>query len=275
MFENFSRRNHLDRPEHELKYQYIPPAFRMDLYKVIETESDSKSQEYCIYRDSSVSINRSNVRLYTIEDIEERYNPDFFIEMLLVIEWHEVLSIIEFLLNNSLIDSDEINRLFDYHSVGYRVDYEGLFGNSYKIVVYYEELIEDNNKILKSDIPFDSVKQSIESAKKYLIDPNNIDIANSIKSSISAVEGYLKGYFQKVDDKTISTLGKCIKELKEREACPRNIIDSLHQLYIYRSSEHNVGHGSSSIGEFTVEDALLCNEMAISFINYFHRKFEI
>ncbi len=32
-----------------------------------------------------------------------------------------------------------------------------------------------------------------QQCKKYLIDPNNIDIANSIKSSISAVEGYLKG----------------------------------------------------------------------------------
>jgi len=34
----------------------------------------------------------------------------------------------------------------------------------------------------------------------------------------------------------------------------------------------NVGHGDPDYGEMDKEDALLCNEMAISFINYFYRK---
>ncbi len=119
------------------------------------------------------------------------------------------------------------------------------------------------------DIKYESVKDSIKSAKKYLIDPNNIDIGNSIKSSISAVEGYLKGMLQ---DRKVNTLGDCIKELKKKSEHPSRIINALEQFYIYRNSENNVGHGSPDYGEFSIEDALLCNDMAISFINYFHKK---
>jgi hypothetical protein len=46
----------------------------------------------------------------------------------------------------------------------------------------------------------------------------------------------------------------------------------LEQFYIYRNRTENVGHGAPKFAEISREDALMCNEMAVSFINYFHRK---
>ncbi|MEN6325750.1 MAG: hypothetical protein ABFD18_06050 [Syntrophomonas sp.] len=270
MFENFSRRNHLDRPSYTLKYEYIPPAFRMDIYKAVKQFCDNSVKEYCLYRDSAVSVNRDSFRLYTVEDVDERYNPDFFIEMLLDLEWHEMLSIIEFFLEVRCLSAEEVNKFFDYHKVGYRIN-EGPFGGEYKVVVYYEELLEDNEKLLEQKIPYPAVKESVEAAKRYLIDPLNIDVANSIKSSISAVEGYLIGYFND-RGKRLATLGDCIKEIRNRKICPENIITALEQFYIYRNRTKNVGHGSPDYADFNKDDALLCNEMAVSFINYFFRK---
>jgi len=85
-----------------------------------------------------------------------------------------------------------------------------------------------------------------------------------------AVEGFLKGMLSE-QGKKVSTLGDCIRELKKMKQYPNRILESLEQLYIYRNSEKNIGHGSADYGNYTVEDALLCNEMAISFINYFFK----
>ena len=69
-----------------------------------------------------------------------------------------------------------------------------------------------------------------------------------------------------------STLGECVKQLDQQKLCPPNIIESLKQIYIYSNRTENIRHGTPNLGKLSVEDALLCNAMAISFINYFHRK---
>lgn len=272
MFINFSRRHHLDKPEYDLKYKYVPLAFRMDLYKHIIEDCDSTIQEYCIYRDVAININKESVRLYSRDEMEEFYNPDLFIDLLLQAEWHEVLSIVEFLLNIRKISVDEANQLFEYHNLGYRIEKELLWGGKNKVEVYYDKLIEDNDILIDSDIPYSTVIESIKSAKKYLVNPNNIDVSQSVKASICAIEGYLKGYFEG-NGKKCATLDDCIKELGKDDLCPDRILKSLKELYIYRNSEKNVGHGSPHAAKLTAIDALLCNHMAISFINYFHRKF--
>ena len=267
MFKSFTRRHSLDKPNYELKYQYIPSGFRFDIYKMAIGDCESTIQAYCLYRDTAISVNKEYFSLFSHDEINEFYTPDMFIDLIMTLEWHEVLSAIEFYIYENILSMDEVNSLFTYYNIGYEVDFES-FSRKYKVMVKYEELIEDNNKTLELDIEYDSVKESIASARKYLIDPNNIDIGNSIKSSVSAIEAYLKGM---LENKRVSTLGDCIKELKKMKKYPSNIISSLEQLYVYRNSGENIGHGSPEDGEHTVEDALLCNEMAISFINYFHK----
>ena len=273
MFQNFTRRHQLDVPEYDLKYEYIPPSFRLDLFKLLKTAcEESTVQEYCLYRDSSVSINKENVHFATVDEIEEYYNPDFFIEMLLSIEWHQVLSLVEFCIHKGALKADDANQLFTYHKVGYRYEYErGPFNNSGKIVVHFDSLVEDADRIIEADIKYKGVIASIKEAKKSLLSPEQINTAHSIKYSIDAVEGFLKGWFKDRKIK-VSKLGDAIKQLTKDDQCPDHIVKALEQFYIFRNRTDNIGHGSPDIAPISKEDALLCLEMSISFINYFHRK---
>lgn len=272
MFHNFTRRHLLDVPEYDLKYEYIPPSFRFDLYKILKSDCESTVQEYCLYRDSAVSINRDTVRFATADEIQEYYNPDFFIEMLLEVEWHQILSLVEFYIHEGPLKPDQANKLFSYHKVGYRYEFDpGSFGEPGEVVVHYESLVEDTERIIEADIKYEGVIASIKEAKKALIDPKEINIAHSIKYSIDAVEGFLKGWLKERKNK-ISKLGDAIKQLRKDNLCPEHIVKSLEQFYIFRNRTDNIGHGSPEVAPISKEDALLCLEMSTSFINYFHRK---
>jgi len=266
MLQNFTRRHNLDLPEYDLKYEYIPPAFRFDLYKTVTAGCETTVAEYCLYRDASISINKENIRFWSAEEVEEYYNPDFFIELLQKSEWHALLSLVEFFVNVNAITADDVNRLFEYHRVGYQFDTEVGY-----VIVHYDSLIDDTDRVLESNIEYEGVIASLQTAKEALINPEDIKLAHSVKHSVDAVEGYLKGWLGERGFR-ISNLGDAIQQLSRHNLCPANIINSLEQYYIFRHRTPNVGHGDPNIADLAREDALLCLEMAISFINYFHRK---
>lgn len=271
MFQNFTRRHLLDVPEYDLKYEYLPPSFRFDLYKIITFECESTVQAYCLYRDSAISINIDAIRFGTVDEIQEHYNPDFFIDMLLDADWHQILSLVEFYVHKGALKPDQANELFSYHKVGYRYEVEEeFFKSSGEIVVHYNSLIEDTNRLIEEDIQFEGVIASIKEAQKALIDPEEINVAHSIKYSIDALEGFLKGWLKERKIKA-SKLGDAIKKIQKNELCSEHIIKALAQFYIFRNRTDNIGHGSPDIAPISKEDALLCLEMSISFINYFHR----
>ena len=177
MFENFTRRHHLDHFEIDLQYEYVPPAFRYDLFKLLrehcsEEEEVATLREYILYRGSSIAVNSDYHRLYGQDDIMEYYSPDLFMDLLLKSEWHEVLSIVEYLINEGPLSKKEVNKLFEYHSVGYEVE-KGSEGA--RVVVKYSALIADNDRILASDVPFAPVIAAVTAAKEALIDPKKID----------------------------------------------------------------------------------------------------
>ena len=271
MFHNFTRRHLLDVPEYDLKYEYIPQAFRFDLYKIVKSQCDSSVQEYCLYRDSGISVNKDTVRFPTADEINEYYNPDFFIEMLQDITWHEVLSIVEYYVHEQVINSDQINELFSYHKVGYRYEEPGSFSESGMVVVHYDSLIHDTEKLIDTNIGYEGVTESIKTAQNALVNPEEIDFAHSIKFSVDAVEGFLKGWLEEKKIK-VSRLGDAIKELRKNNLCSDHIVRALEQFYIFRNRTENVGHGAPDVAPISKEDALLCLEMSISFINYFFRK---
>jgi hypothetical protein len=272
MFKNFTRRHRLDYFESDLQYEYIPPAFCYDLFKLVREHCDEETstvREYCLYRGASISVNADYFRLLTIDEIQEYYSPDLFVDLLLKSKWHEVLSTVEFLINEGPLSRKEVNNLFAYHNVGYEVEKER--GDPATVIVKYSTLIADNDKVISSDIPFQPVIEAINAAKQALIDPKDIDVASSVAHSVSAVEAYLRGWLDGTGLKA-ATLGDAIKTIKKLSLCPTHIVESLEQFYIYRNRTENVGHGAPTFANITREDALLCNEMAVSFINYFHRK---
>jgi hypothetical protein len=279
MFENFSRRHGLDKHSYDLKYEYVPPAFRMDLFKsVTEQFEDATSptvREYVTYLHAAVSVNKEpTLHLYDSDEIEQYYNSLIFIDFILELQWHELLSVVEFFVNSGYLKSAAANRLLAYHGVGYRIDEEGLWTDKKKVVVHYEGLIQDTIQLLSEEIPFEPVVEAIRAAQKALVNPSAIDVATSVSAAVNAVEGYVKGMLAatSANGKAPSNLGDCVKELRKDSSFPVNILESLEKLYVFRNRTENVGHGAPSFGNLEVEDALLCVDMAVSFINYFHRK---
>ena len=173
------------------------------------------------------------------------------------------------MLYESAVNDNDVDGLFSYHNMGYEI--ENQKGLS-KVIIKYDAVIEETKRALNSNITYEGVIASIESAKSSIVDPKNIDIENSIKSSVSAIEGYLKGWLLDKHKIKVKTLGDAIKKIQNKKLIDDNIAKSLEQLYIYRNRTQNVGHGAPDLAEVTAEDALLFNEMAISFINYLHRK---
>jgi hypothetical protein len=274
MLLNFTRRNKLDYEPCELRYKYVPSAFRYDLLKLFyeklgEAEA-SLAREYDLYRNLSVSINKDHIALYGEEDIHEGYSSDFLIELLRTAEWHEVLSIIEQVASARFVSQNQVNKLLVYHNMGYELVKDEADG-TLRVEVKYDAVISElaNTSIATNRFPL--ITTLINAARTALSDPKHIDVETSISNSIKALEGYLKVWLSE-KGVSVATLGDAVKEIKNKKLADHNIAESLHQFYIYRSRTPNVGHGSSASSDVTENEALLITEMAASFINYFHRK---
>ena len=79
MFENFTRRHRLDDFETDLLYEYVPPTFRYDLFKLLveyfsEGAEVAMMREYCLYRGASIVVNSDYYRRYGQDDIMEFYS---------------------------------------------------------------------------------------------------------------------------------------------------------------------------------------------------------
>ena len=212
-------------------------------------------------------VNWDYFALCDVDSIMEWYSPDLFIELLQKCSWHEFLSIVEFLIDGEWLSVETAEELFTYHHIGYEIE-EDSEGNQI-VVVKYDQLIEDTDRVLEEDIEYPGVLSNLKTAKKALHDRENIDLCNSVKNSVNALEAYLIGMLK---DPHIKTLGNAIKRLRKKSGYPSHVIAALEQFNRYRNATENVGHGAPDLADLTSEDALLCHEMAVSLINYFHRK---
>lgn len=80
MFQNFTRRHKLDHFESELRYEYVPPPFRYDLYKLVQDNCGgemSHVREYALYRGASISINADYFQLFTMTTFTNTTVPIF------------------------------------------------------------------------------------------------------------------------------------------------------------------------------------------------------
>jgi len=277
MLLNFTRRNRLDYEPCELRYKYVPSAFRYDLLKLfhekLEDQEDSTIREYALYRNLSTSINKDHIALYGEDDIYQGYSGDLLIDLIRGAEWHEVLSIIEQVINNRFISWKQVNKLFAYHNVGYELvkdDHDGIF----KVEVKYDAVIGELNDAAVATEDYPVITALIKAARTALADPKHIDIETSISNSMKALEGYLKEWLN-TQGVSVKSLGDAVKEIKSRKLADINVTESLHQFYLYRNRTPNIGHGSATQSDVTESEALLINEMAASFINYFHRKKDV
>lgn len=95
-------------------------------------------------------------------------------------------------------------------------------------------------------------------------DRQNPDYRNSIKESISAVEGFA----MKLLNHESITLGKAIPQLKNKYGLHQNLLASLHKLYAYTCDEDGVRHGSPNQSTVTYSEAKFTLVACTNFINY-------
>ncbi len=280
MFHNFTRRHKLDFDPSPLKYENIPMRFRLDILKMIMAatrESENPSiHEYSIYQRSAISINKSFEILNTVDEIAEYYSSTLFVDLLEKAKWHEVISLIEHLINVEEFHFSKFNELFNYYCLGYEInksDEDAISDEHQELIVTvkYDRVMEKCDELIDSGVKFHGVIESIRLAKDGLVNPHKIDLANSVKNSISAVEGFLKGYY-KPKKIRIATLGDAIKLFRKEKDIPEEVIDIAEKLYIFRNRTDNVGHGSPNLPDFDNDDAYLFLDLSISFINYFYKK---
>ena len=272
MLKNFTRRNKLDYEPCDLMYRYVPPAFRYDLMKLFfDTLRDGGgpvTREYALYRNLSVSIKKEHFQLFGEDEIHEFYSSDLLVELIRKAEWHEVLSIVEEVANNDFVGQRDLNGLFAYHNLGYELVRSN--DGTLTVEIKYDAVIEDIDRTLEATGKYPAIAALVSNARKALADPKNIDVENSISNSIKALEGFLREWLAGKNVKA-ATLGDAVKEIKNRKLADVQITEALHQFYIYRNRTPNIGHGNANYADVSGNEALLMNEMAISFINYFHR----
>lgn len=214
------------------------------------------------YRGAAIAVNGDYHRLYGEDEIMEYYTSDLFIDLLQKSEWHEVLSIIEYLVNDGPLSKADVNKLLNYHNVGYEVEKRS--DQAARVVVKYITFIEDNERILSAGVPYAPAADAIKAAKDALIDPKKIDVATSVSLSVNAVEAYLRGWLHAKGQKA-TTLGDAIKTLKKLSSCPLHIVAALEQFYIYRNRTEAFARSSAEVDEF-YKAAIAAGAIYIGFI---------
>jgi len=275
---NFSRRYGLDVTTGEVKYEYLPSEFRVELYRLITASIEEKNEddgflhEYRWYRDLCVSINKQpDLTCYTSDDVYEMYRHELLIDLLCRAKWHEVLSMIEEMTNHSLLACKTINKLFEVHRIGYRVKKsdEGLF----KVEVEYDGVVSHVAETTEALNNYPEIRQLLSDAQRYLVSPTSVSPSTAASSAMKALEAFVKHWFhKKSSEREPATLGDAIKQMKLRDGSmgDLNFLNAMDSFYIWRNRTSNVGHGGIT-SNVTPNDALLVLDHATSFINYLYR----
>lgn len=269
---SFTRRHKLDYEPCELRYKFVPFAFRCDLLKSVlerlHQDEDCHLREYGLYRRLSLTVNKSYERLVGEDTINEFYNSDLLVDLVLTAEWHEVLSMVEALISTRHLKRSEANNLFQYHRIGYEALDQG--GHTVQVEVKYDVLVEEVDRAQEAASRHPAVAALLRDARQALVMPREVSVENSISNSMKAIEGYLRAWLAERGVK-VSTLGAAVNEIRKKNLVDTSIAGALEEFYIYRNRQPNIGHGSDAFSNAGHSEALLVLDMSSSFINYFHR----
>lgn len=186
-------------------------------------------------------------------------------------EWHEVYDLIQFLADTDLHYNSDINTEFinecniilERELSGYRFISNQLSPISSEIEI---KSIED---ILNNDDILHSVKSQIKRALELFSDRGKPDYRNSIKESISAVEGYCKI----ITGDPKATLAKALQKIEKTHPIHPSLKLAFDKLYAYTSDEGGIRHAMLDDGkEIAQEDALFMLIACSAFINYLQQK---
>lgn len=192
----------------------------------------------------------------------ERWFLPFDVFELAIARINQALYSREFDLNQLLTSiGAEINRILEEEKSGYR-----LVGDIFVPITNCIELTSLQNSI---QTEFSSVNSHMEKAIARYSDRTDPDYENSIKESISAVEGLCC----LITDQKDATLGKALKKLKDSGlTIHKSLEQAFDKLYGYTSDENGIRHGGTDFKNAPAEDAKFMLIACSAFVNYLVEK---
>jgi hypothetical protein len=177
-------------------------------------------------------------------------------------EWWQVYDFIEFILKNIPEDWNKflkqlVNDFLRIENAAYRIVDDDIVEITDETEIEAVELaIQDTTSIIKTHL---------QKAIDYLFDKESPDYRNSIKESISAVEAVC----QSISGKPGSTLGDCLKALRDKKPLHPAFEQALFKLYGYTSDADGIRHAlTEDANPPAFSDAKFMLVSCSSFVNY-------
>jgi len=179
-------------------------------------------------------------------------------------KWNEIYDFIEFIANNfqnRTINEqfmEACNNVLKKELSAYR-----FVGGEITEITSKEEITEIEDA-LKETSHLKTVNSHLKTSLKLLSDRKNPDYRNSIKESISAVEGICK----LIEGNPKSTLGKALNRIESKISIHSDLKDAFKNLYGYTSDSDGIRHALMNESNLDFEDAKFMLVSCSAFINY-------
>jgi hypothetical protein len=185
--------------------------------------------------------------------------------------WNEMFDLLEFIPNHYIDQYDN-----DYDDQNNQSFYEfankGLetFMSAYRFVdgllteITSEQEIASIEQSLDNSSKFSGVHQHLRRALELMTDRKEPDYRNSIKESISAVEGLAK----LISGKSKDTLAASLNKIKGKINLHQALEQGFKNIYGYTSDEGGIRHALTEAASCELEDAKFMLISCSAFVNY-------
>ena len=185
-------------------------------------------------------------------------------EYFLKCNWSEVYDFIEFIASNypDNLANQKFTDLCNSYLKKELSAFRFVGGKITKITS--EEEITEIEDALKITNPFKPVRKHLTIALEHLANRKSPDYRNSIKESISAVEGICK----LIEGNPKSTLGKALNKIESKISIHSDLKDAFKNLYGYTNDSDGIRHALMNESNLDFEDAKFMLVSCSAFINY-------
>ncbi|MCJ7620446.1 MAG: hypothetical protein MUP64_09545 [Anaerolineae bacterium] len=177
--------------------------------------------------------------------------------------WNEVYDFVEFTADNAPTEMrrtliQTCNTVLERENSGFR------FVGDQIVDITSPSEIASIEEAIKCTSPLSGIQAHIETALRFLADRKTPDFRNSIKESISAVEGICVA----VTGDLSATLGKALTVLEKRHNLHSALKRSFEALYGYTSDQEGIRHAMLEETDLSYTDAKYMLIACSAFVNY-------
>lgn len=179
-------------------------------------------------------------------------------------KWYEIYDFVEFSIQffpfseNKDRYTDILNRNLEKENSAYRVVNEKI------IEITSEQEIQSIEEALENTNPYSGVQQHLNQALKLMSVRQNPDYRNSMKESISAVEGICRI----ISGDKNNSFQKAIAKIENKYLLHSSLKEGFNKLYSYTSDGDGIRHALMEESNLTYIDAKFMLVACTNFINY-------